>query len=376
MNHGIYGQYNVEVIKSGSSESYYPFGTGYQKNLILDDFLNKILNGWKHSPLAWMQTCITNTGTGMPTRFDTTGTFQYVNGQPFNDRTWASSVFLTGFVPSENRMWMFRDFIFDTVIGSSRTYREAMVGLFYKSSSTNFVGGYNNTLIESDIALSHFVFPQDVIVQPGDRLKINYTVNFIIDYLSQTGIPITLNGGGYNFDGVIYTRISDQGMFGVVSDPHSFFTYDSATLNMIYRPYNTNSNSYGISSTNTVYNSKFSLFGTPTSYNHIGFWGQNFTTGVFPQSYGGASISGAAATLNRQNFQIDDAGASVDMAYYFSPSASSRGSISGILLTKFNEAQESTHNRGMIYLLFNNRPQTIPANESISMKLKWNVRRL
>jgi len=381
MNHGIYGEYNVEVVKSGSNESYYPFGTGYQKNLIVDEFLSKILSGWKHSPQSWMQTCITNTGTGLPTRFDTTGTFKYGDGAAFNDRTWASTVFTNGFIPSESKMFMYRDFLFDTVVGSSKTYREAMVGLFYKSSSTDIPGliAYSPSLIESDIALSHFVFPEDVIVQPGDRLKINYTVNFIIDYLSPTGAPLTLNGGGYNFDGAIFMCTSHQGIFGYSDGSNTFFTYDGGQDSnrpyMIYKPINSNSNSYDLN-LNNPYNSRSTLFGTPITYNQIGFWGQNFATGVYPQAYAGATISGAAAALNRQNFQIDDNGASIDMAYYFSPSATPRGSISGILLTKFNDGAETLQSRGTIYLLFNNRPQTIPANESISMKLKWYIKRL
>lgn len=389
MNHGIYGEYNVEVVKSGSNESYYPFGTGCQKNLILDEFLGRVLSGWRHGPQAWMQTCITNTGTGMPTRFDTTGSFKYGDGPAFNDRTWASSGFITGMVPSENRIFMYRDFTFNPVVGSSRTYREAMVGLFYKNSALGGGGGngysaFTPSNLDSDIALSHFVFPENVTVDPGDRLKINYTVNFIIDYLSPTGVPIQLNGGGYNFDGKIFMRTSDVGIFGYTDGTNMFMTFDAwqawdYAVVTIYKPMIQTGNQYWTTTSN-IYPMRNALFGSRTDYNQIGFWGQNFSTGIFPQAYSAAQVSGTVATLNRENFQIDDGGASIDMAYYFPPSASPRESISGILLSKFipNQAgaNENAQLRSMIYLLFDNRPQTIPANESISMKLKWYIKRL
>jgi len=389
MNHGIYGEYNVEVVKSGSNESYYPFGTGCQKNLILDEFLGKILSGWRHGPQSWMQTCITNTGTGLPTRFDTTGSFKYGDGPAFNDRTWASSGFITGFVQSENRIFMYRDFTFNPVTTSSRTYREAMVGLFYKNSALGGGGGggtstFTPSNLDSDIALSHFVFPENVTVDPGDRLKINYTINFIIDYLSPTGTPIELNGGGYNFDGKIFMRTSDQGIFGYFDNTNMFMTYDYwdgywNTPSMIYKPIIATGNQY-FTSNSSAYNQNSSLFGSRTDYNNVGFWGQNFATGIFPEAYAIASTSGASAAVTRNNFQIDDNGASIDMAYYFPPSASPRASISGILLSRFIPTaftdREAQQNRSMIYLLFNNRPQTIPAYESISMKLRWYIKRL
>jgi len=372
MNHGIYGEYNIEVLRSGSNESYYPFGAGYQKNLILDDFFTKILSGWNHSSQAWMQTCITNTGTGISTRFDTTGTFQYVNGQPFNDRTWASTVFSTVFNQSENKMTMSRDFTFDPVTGSPRTYREAMVGLFYETSSNQA------TNIESDIALSHFVFPQDVVVNVGDRLRINYTLNLIIDYLSPTGTPISLSGNGYNFDGRVLMRTNDIGIFGYNADSsYTFFTLNSPassiSANQIYKLVNSNANSYTLQNS-TSYPARFTLFGTQ-SYNGVGFFGQGFATGIYPFKYAGATISGSAATISRSNFNIDDNGASIEMNYYFPPSATQRSNISGIVLTRYADAGEGNINFGGVYLLFN-QPQNILANEPISMKLNWSVRRI
>jgi hypothetical protein len=373
MNHGIYGEYNVEVIKSGSNESYYPFGTGYQKNLILDEFLGRILSGWSHNLQPLLQTCITNTGSNPPTRFDTTGTFKYGNGPAFNDITYASTALNAGVVISENRLWLSRDFIFNTVTNPNGiTYREAMVGLFFKSAA-NY-----NTSVEPDIALSHFVFPNDILVNFGDRLKINYTVNFIIDYLSQTGSPIILNGNGYNFDGKIYLKSNDVGLFGYMDNTFIHLSYNAFNGNIGYSWYksiSSNANSY-VNNTSALYPGSHNIFGTQL-YNGNGFFGQAFTTGTYPTSAraGTIAISGAAATLSRNNFQIDDNGASVDMSYYFSPSATQRDNISGILLSRYSEEGWNRNAYGLIYLLFN-QPQNILANESISMKLRWSIKRL
>jgi hypothetical protein len=367
MNQGIYGEYNVEIVKGETCESYYPFGTGYQKNLILDEFFGKILSGWKHSPQAWMQTCITNTNSTPATRFDTTGTF----GTP-NDVTWASTNFFTGVNTEENRIFMSRDFIFDTVSQPSKTYREAMVGLFYKDQSNV------SAFIESDLAVSHFVFPSSVTVAQGDRLKINYTLNLILDYLSPTGANFQLTGNGYNFDGKIKLMSNNIGIFGALGLQTTYFSNDTFITNAfpyyIYKSISSNSNTYtrdyGIPGITSLYTYSF-LGGRKPVYNAVGFYGSSFTPSTFPTKYNGATISGTAATLTSSNFQIDENGASIDVNYYFPPSLSNRN-VSGILLN--NQSSSTVHN-GVVYLAFNSG-QTILANDPISMKLRWYFRRL
>lgn len=366
INQGIYGEYNIEVVKGGTGESEYPFGTGYQKNVILDEFFGKILSGWRHSPQAWMQTCITNTGDTPATRFDTTGTF----GEP-NDTTWASTTFSTIVNTGENKISMSRDFLFNTVSSSSRTYREAMVGLFYKDQSNQ------SGVIQSDIALSHFVFPTDVTVLQNDRLKINYTLNFILEYLSPTGAPFNLDGGGYNFGGQLKLMSNDVGIFSSVPvTTNTFFSIDSTSFGgsssntNLYKQVLANTNSYLQSSaTSYLYTPSF-LGGIRPTYNRVGFYGSSFSPSTYPNRYNGAIISGTAATLSSSNFQISENGASIDVNYYFPPSTGNRN-VSGIVLTNTS----ASNNHSVVYLQFNTG-QTILANDPISMKLQWYLKRL
>lgn len=361
MNRGIYGEYSVEILND-NNESYYPFGTGFQKNLIVDDFFEKILLGWKHSPQAWIQTCMTNTGNSPAMRTDTTGVF----GVP-NDITWASTTLITGINIEENKMFMSRDFIFDAVSGN-KTYREAMVGLFYE----------NNADIESDIALSHFVFPSDVLLFSGQRLKISYTLNLIIDYLSPTGSPFQLSGYGYNFDGTIKLMSDNRGLFGRTDSTNTYFSYDSAAFlfprsNNILKALNSNTNNYTVNdSSSNPFTSSF-LGGYKPVYTNVGFYGNSFTPSTYPNRYPTATISGSAAQLSTQNLIINDSGASIDVNYYFPPSAFNRN-VSGILLANPTYCG-NCQNDAAVYLQFNT-PQTILANDPISMRINWSFKRL
>lgn len=363
INQGIYGEYNIEVVKGDTGESEYPFGTGYQKNVILDEFFSKVLSGWRHSPQAWMQTCITNTGNIPATRFDTTGTF----GVP-NDTTWASTTFYTNINTGENKISMSRDFIFDPVSDSSKIYREAMVGLFYKDRS-NYSAN-----IESDIAVSHFVFPTGVMVLQNDRLKINYALNFILEYLSPTGAPFNLNGDGYNFGGQLKLMSNDVGIFSSIPTTNTWFSIDQVNFGTsntnLQKQILSNTNSYAINSANSFLYTPSFLGGIRPTYNRVGFYGSSFSPSVYPNRYNGVTISGTAASLSSSNFQINENGASIDVNYYFSPSTGNRN-VSGIVLTNTS----ATNNFSVVYLQFNTG-QTILANDPISMRLQWYLKRL
>jgi hypothetical protein len=80
--------------------------------------------------------------------------------------------------------------------------------------------------------------------------------------------------------------------------------------------------------------------------------------------------------VTASDFQIADSGAQIDLNYYFPPSAAQR-TCSGIFLNTFNNANTLRGNSqgSMVYLLFNT-PQTIPAEQPMSMKLRWYFSRL
>jgi hypothetical protein len=370
----VYGEYNVEVLKSGGKDSYFPFGTGLRKNIIVDQFFGQILSGYSGSTQAFIQTCIANTGSTPATRYDTPTTF----GIP-NDITHASTVFNTGVITAENRIFLNRDFIFDTVT-SPKTYREAMVGCFGLTGSAYLSGP---TGIEN-ITTSHFVFPSDVTINAGERLKVNYTLNLVIDYLA-SNVPVAINGNGYNFGGNIRLTSSSTGIFGLLDGTSTQIntdTYSANTNSLVYsRLFAVNSNvgAWGtplIANTQNTFNGLFGI--KANRYRNVGFYNSTYSpTRVYPFGFTGYIRQGPTGILSTSNFQLTDNGASIDVGYYFAASGAVRN-VSGIYLTAWYDnafvfpqfAQNSA-----IYLAFNTG-QIIAANDAVSMKLRWSFNRV
>jgi hypothetical protein len=375
---GVWGEYCVEVVKSGGA-SYYPFGEERLKNVILDQFFSRVLSGNPHGIETFVQACITSTGNTPATRTDTG-----LNGIE-NDRTYASSGFFKQIVTGENRITMTRDFSFDTLTGQ-RTYREACVGMIGMSPSVIF---------SPNLITSHFVFPNDVSVNAGDSLKITYSLNLIIDYLA-TGKQITLTGDGYDFGGRIRLVGNPSGIFSIPTNTSLvplIGTWATSTFaggldqdSFRWRSYQTNSSGYG--TTNLVSNSDLNnqilgLFGTSINNDRrVGFFtgfynsGYNNTYTYQQTGQGNGGITTPFGSVTTSNFQIADSGAQIDLNYYFPPSAVQR-TCSGIFLNTFNNANTVRGNSqgSMVYLLFNT-PQTIPAEQPMSMKLRWYFSRL
>jgi hypothetical protein len=375
---GVWGEYCVEVVKSGGA-SYYPFGEERLKNVILDQFFSRVLSGNPHGIETFVQTCITSTGNTPATRTDTG-----LNGIE-NDRTYASSGFFKQIVTGENRITMTRDFSFNTLTGQ-RTYREACVGMIDMTPTGIF---------SPNLITSHFVFPNDVSVNAGDSLKITYSLNLIIDYLA-TGKQITLTGDGYNFGGRIRLVGNPSGIFSIPTNTSLvplIGTWATSTFaggldqdSFRWRSYQTNSSGYG--TTNLVSNSDLNnqilgLFGTSINNDRrIGFFtgfynsGYNNTYTYQQTGQGNGGITTPFGSMTTSNFQIADSGAQIDLNYYFAPSAAQR-TCSGIFLNTFNNANTVRGNSqgSIVYLLFNT-PQTIPAEQPMSMKLRWYFSRL
>ena len=159
--YSISGEYSIEVIKAdGSIER--PLGDFKYKNLILDTFLNSILNGYKYGIQAFIQTCRLGTSSLSPTR-----TQVGLQGTQLSE-THASSYFNTSVNEANNTISLSRDFIFPTVT-SETTYREAVVGCFGISNIEN-------------ITTSRFVFPAEIVILSGDRLRLIYTLNIKISF--------------------------------------------------------------------------------------------------------------------------------------------------------------------------------------------------
>jgi len=378
----VYGEYNVEVLKSGGKDSYFPFGTGLRKNIIVDQFFGQILSGYSGSIQAFIQSCMTNTGSTPATRYDTPSTF----GTP-NDITHASIIFSTGMVTAENRIFLNRDFIFDT-ISSPKTYREAMVGCYglTGTNSTTTATGIEN------ITTSHFVFPSDVNLYPGERLKVNYTLNLVIDYLA-SNVPVAINGNGYNFGGNIRLSSNNTGIFGQIDAANTYIDNDirsSSTNGLQYsRQFDVNSNIGSwttplIVRTPNTYNGLFGFKPNPPAsqginrYRSVGFYNSTHSpTRAYPLGFTGYIRQGASGTLSTSNFQLTDNGASIDVGYYFPPSGAARN-VSGIYLTAWYDSAFVTPQfaqNSAIYLAFNTG-QIIAANDAVSMKLRWSFNRV
>ena len=170
---------------------------------------------------------------------------------------------------------------------------------------------------------------------------------------------------------------NNVGIFSLVPiTTNTFFSVDammfggSTSNTNLFKAILANTNSYISSSSSTYLYTPSFLGGIRPTYDRVGFYGSSFNPSTYPNRYNGVTISGAAASLSSSNFQIDENGASIDVNYYFSPSTGNRD-VSGIALTNTS----APNNFSVVYLQFNTG-QTILANDPISMKLRWYLKRL
>lgn len=383
----VWGEYCVEVIRSGGA-SYYPFGEKPIKNIILDSFFQRILSSTGFREPCSIQTfvgaCATSTGMGIPASPSDTG----LHGM-MNDITYGSSGFFREIITGENRIRMTRDFNFKTLTGA-RTYGEAAVGAI----------GFSNFPVPGffkELPVSHFIFPGLIQLSGGDSLKIVYSLNLIVDYLS-TGQRISLTGDGFNFNGTLKWAGDSSGVFNI---PIGFFPgapiestiyyggMSSTTVTRIY--YSTFTNKDFIVDSPTFYS-----FPSQPSYTYATFntlFGNivspqcraAFITGYFNSGFGqryqwqqtNNQYSTATSVPTVGNFQAYESGASIDVNYYFPPTSTNR-TCSGIFLNFLaipGNNGEGTYENGIPYIIFDT-PQTIPAQQPISMKLRWYMNRL
>lgn len=387
---GIWGEYCVEVVKSGGA-NYYPFGEKPLKNIIIDSFFQRILSttGFGYGIETMVATCITSTGMGIPASRHDTGLHGILN-----DKTYASSGFFREIFTGENRIRMTRDFNFGILTGS-RIYGEACVGMIDLSPATVF---------SPNMPVSHFVFPGVIQLSGGDSLKIIYSLNLIIDYLA-TGQRINLTGDGFNFNGTIKYAGDTGNIFSIPRLNDGITILDGSTQNQTFYGGSTKtgaqtyfrrtftSTSSGVTVANSTAGethlncSRQCLFGGISDGGFTSpYIKPAFIIGYFNSGYGNIfrrqqvlnqadNVNLAAVSAN--NFQLYDSGASVDLNYYFPPSSQSR-TCSGIffnLVEQPSSFPSITVPNGIVYMNFDT-PQTIPAQQPMQMRLRWYMNRL
>jgi hypothetical protein len=342
-NWSINGEYSIEVIKAdGSIEK--PFGDIKYKNLILDSFFNSILNGYKFGIQSFIQTCIVGNSNVLPARVQTT-----IQGTQLG-QTSASTYFNTLVDQSTNTISMTRDFVFSSVIAET-IYREAVVGCF----------GMQHV---SDITTSRFVFPAEIVIGPGDRLKIVYTLNIRLNYIFND-FPISISHQTLDFSGKVRMSANTTGIFSIFSGTNTFIPLGDTT-EFVYRDYTQNSvnvtkTSVGHSGVGIYQN----IFGLPSWVNKVGFFNTTHVPLNFPSGKASYTPVGPTGQVSRSNVLLAENSGTVNVEYFF-PQFVGQRDVGGIYLWYYDNPNSHT----AIYYKFNNN-QTIPALTPVTLRLKW-----
>lgn len=396
---GIGGEYIVKIIDKDGNERL-PFGEKPNKNLILDAFFQKIFFGengfgYNYSAQAYIQSCSVGDSNVAPER---TQTGLQGNLLATTHRGTAIYDSCDGTFVS-----MQRDFIFDVnSTGSPITYREAKVGCFGASSNI-------------DITLSRFVFPSDVVINPGEQLIIFYILKIGFNFLS-TNVPCTLTGDGLDFTGYFRMGSTLEGLgLNWINDIASVVPTSTHTLisrfetsqntTFFYRPVSSNNLTFSnVSTTSAIYRweaqEQFDIFcmaylANPPSNNvRLGFIPSTATASneytVFPNGIGPgaqAAVSGPAlSNVQRYGYNPTDNGGSIILRYFF-PSHTSSRTVSGLRIAGGNTSiwgstSGVTFPTINFYLRFTEndfvtpRNITIPAGKPVVFNLKWEFVRI
>jgi|694.fasta_scaffold10587_1 hypothetical protein len=346
---GISGEYLIQVIKSDGSVEF-PFGQEKRKNLILDSFFRAILTGYKFGIQSFVQTCRVGNNIQAPVRTNT-GLVGTILGQ-----TYKSDNFISQINSQNNTISLTRDFIFDAIPGGigQVSYAEALIGSF----AINEI---------SEIATSRFVFPGTLILQSGDRLKVQYTLTIYLPYLN-SDLPITLTGDGLNFTGKVRLSSNVTGIIGQLSGSKTYVGLgDSDTT--VFRDYTANSNAFSTTTEFQEYGRYQNIFGTPLWANNIGFYPSGHIPANYPTGRLDYTPTGSRATLTTGLIDQNDNYSSVPITYYFPPFSGDR-SVGGIYLWHHNTGSSYS----AIYYSFNSG-QVIPSGLPVTITLDWRFSR-
>jgi len=339
----IDGEYSIEIIRANGTVER-PFGDFKYKNLILDTFFNSVLNGYKFGIQSFVQTARLGSSNLAVSRSQTG-----LQGTQLSE-THASSYFTTNVNEATNTISMTRDFIFPTV-STETTYREAVIGSFGISNVDN-------------ITTSRFVFPAEIIIFTGDRLKLIYTLNIRLTYMF-SDLPISLASQGLDFTGKIRMSTNNTGIFSIISGDNTFIPLGD-TADYVYRNFTLNSASViRTSAGNSGVGAFQNIFGLPTWANKVGFFSGGHVPYNYPSGKAPYTPIGTLAQLTRSNIQLTSLSGLINMEYFFPQFPASR-QVGGIYLWYHDNASSNS----AIYYQFNN-PQTIPALVPITLKLKW-----
>jgi len=354
-NNGIYGEYVLRIIKP-NGDIIEPFGPEKRKNLILDSFLNSILNGgYSYGIQSFIQTCRVGNSGAQANRSQTGLVGQLI------DETSASSYFITEVNEQESSILLKRDFLFPQITVTSIDISEAIIGSF-------------NIQNVAPITVSRFAFPGLIRLYNGDRLNLTYSLKFTIPYLTKP-VQMFLTGTELLFDGNIRMSSNKIGITSLISgsgvnQTNTYIPLGNGENNYAYRDFTLNSNNTTVSNINLGSVSTFSdVFGLSPYSNKIGFFGTNHNPVDYPTGRLAYDILGDPGSITKTSLSQNDNSSSIDVAYAFPPSTSDR-QVAGIYLS-YNDDLNS---KSAIYYKFNT-PQTIQADVPIGMFLRWTFNR-
>jgi len=346
---GISGEYIIQVIKNDGKIEF-PFGKEKRKNLILDSFFRAILTGYKFGIQSFIQTCRVGNNIQTPTRTNT-GLVGTILGQ-----TYKSDNFIAQINSQNNTVSLTRDFIFDAIPGgvAQVSYAEAVVGSF----AINQI---------DEITTSRFVFPGALILQSGDRLKVQYTLTIYLPYLN-SDLPITLTGDGLNFTGKIRLSSNVTGIIGQLSGSKTYVGFGNSDTT-VFRDYTVNSNAFSTTAEFQEYGRYQNIFGTPLWANNVGFYPSEHVPANYPTGRLNYTPTGSMATLTTGLIDQNDNYSSIPITYYFPPFPADRN-VGGIYLWHYNTGSSYS----AIYYSFNSA-QVIPSGLPVTITLDWRFTR-
>lgn len=347
---GIKGEYVVEIIKADGSIEY-PFGKEARKNLILDSFFAAILRGYEFGIQSFVQTCRAGNSLQAPSRTDT-GLIGALIAQ-----TYKSDSFTASINPDNNSISLSRDFIFNTIPANITevAYSEILIGSF----AINQI---------QDIATSRFTFPGTLILQTGDRLKVQYTLTIFLAYLN-SDVPITLTGGGLDFTGKIRLSSNTTGILSQLSGNNTYIPIgDSNTT--LFRDFTQNSNAFSQTEEFDDYGRYQNIFGTALWANNIGFYPSDHEPSNYPTGRLDYTPTGDRAVATTGALVQTNSSSTIEINYHFSGYPDVRD-VGGIYLWHHNTGSSYS----AIYYQFNT-VQSIPANTPVTINLQWGFNRI
>jgi hypothetical protein len=347
---GVKGEYLIEVLKADGRIEY-PFGKEKRKNLILDSFFASILRGYKFGIQSFIQTCRAGNSLQAASRGDT-GLVGTLIAQ-----TYKSDSFTASINPANNSISLSRDFIFNTIPGgiTEVAYSEILIGSF----AINDI---------QDIATSRFTFPGTLILQTGDRLKVQYTLTIFLAHLN-SDVPIVLTGGGLDFTGKIRLSANTTGILSQLSGNNTYIPLGDSNITL-FRDFTQNSNTFSQTTEFSNYGRYQNIFGTPLWANNVGFYPSGHEPVNYPIGRLDYTPTGDRAVVTTGALIQTNSSSTIEANYHFSGFSQVR-EVGGIYLWHHNTGSSYS----AIYYKFNT-PQAIPANTPVTINLQWGFNRI